>query len=132
MFCFLGSVSPGSPDFVVESAGTKRPNPAGPYVDEASGGPTSSKRRHCDRSNVANVGSQNVGGQNVGPPSEPTVGQQSGSVVRGGVIMTGPGPVLSPAGAMSPSNRCASPPQVRKLANSLTLITNLKGNKRIS
>jgi hypothetical protein len=28
--------------------------------------------------------------------------------------MTGPGPVLSPAGAMSPSNRCASPPQVRK------------------
>ena len=103
-------MSPGSPDFAVESSGTKRPSPAGPYVDEGSGCPPASKRRHCDgRSSVANVTNSNVAGLNVGPVIEPAVGQPSGPVVRGGVIS----PVLSPAGGMSPSNRCASPPQVK-------------------
>ena len=117
-YFFPGSASPGSPDFVVESSGTKRPSPAGPYIDEGSGGPPATKRRHCDRSSVVSGGvvvNQNATGQNVGgPTNESAVGQQqSGSVVRGGVILNGPGPVLNPAGALSPSNRSASPPQVR-------------------
>ena len=99
--------------FVVESPGNKRPSPAGPYVDEGSGCPPASKRRHCDnRSSVANVANSSVVGLNVGPAIEPAAGQPSGPVVRGGVI-SGPGPVLSPVGGMSPSNRSASPPQVR-------------------